>query len=170
MVTNEPVIKDAATTSIHKMHFPYVLWTKLLAIGPKMAWQNESDWCALYFQTMFSSEPVFSGGAARQQCLLTHFPYMFGQSSNPSFEISWRTSLQWHWPSNKGAALLGSLTLSSPALQMLVSLEKNITCVQKDKKLQCECTTKEHISVASVLLYDLWLICSKQNICYLYIC
>jgi len=42
MATNETVTKDAATKSIHAMHFPYVLWTKLLATGPKMAWQNES--------------------------------------------------------------------------------------------------------------------------------
>ena len=63
-----------------------------------------------------------------------------------------------------------SLTPSSPALQILVSLDKNITYVQKEQKLQCECTTKEHISTGSVLLYDLWLICSKQNIRYLYVC
>lgn len=63
-------------------------------MGPKMAQQNESAWCALYFQTMLSSEPVLSGGAARQQCLLTHFPCISGQSLNSPFEISWRTSLQ----------------------------------------------------------------------------
>lgn len=31
MVTNEPVTRDAATTSIREMRLPYVLWMKLLA-------------------------------------------------------------------------------------------------------------------------------------------
>lgn len=127
------ITKDAATISIHEMHFPYVLWMKLLATGPKMAQRNESGWYALYFQTKLSSEPVLTEGAARQQCLLTHFPYMFGQSPNLPSEISWRTLLRWHWPSNKGAALPSSLSPPSPALQTLVSLEKNITYVQKRK-------------------------------------
>lgn len=76
------------------MHLPYVLWVKLLATGPKMVWQDESDRWDLYFQTMFSSEPVFSGGAARQQRLLKQFPFMFGQSPNPPFETGSKTLLQ----------------------------------------------------------------------------
>lgn len=130
--TGYRVIKEA-TASMHGMHFPYVLWMKLLATGPKMSEQNESSWYALYFRTMFSSEPVFCGGAASQQCLPIHFPYMFGQSPSPLFEISWRALLQWHWP-NKGAAVLSSLTLSSPALQVLASLGKKPSLNIKRKK------------------------------------
>lgn len=78
---------------------------------PKPSGQNESIWYALYFQTMFSSEPVFCGGTARQQCLPMRFLHMSGLSPNPHFEISWRALLQWHWP-NKGAAVLSSLIFS----------------------------------------------------------
>lgn len=105
------ITKDAATISIHEMHFPYVLWMKLLATGPKMAQWNESGY-VLYFQTMFSSEPVLTEGAARQQCLLTHFLYMFGQSLNPP-EISWRTLTVTPTKQQRGCSSQFSLTILS---------------------------------------------------------
>lgn len=149
------------------MHLPYVLWVKLLATGPKMVWQDESDRWDLYFQTMFSSEPVFSGETARQQRLLKHFLFTFGQSLNPPFEIS--SKIVTLTKPQRGCASQFSCTIfcCSPTgqydWQTLVSLEKPI--LHSEVAItQCRCTTKAYISIGSMLLYGLGFTCSKQHI------